>query len=144
MSLPPAGETIIFYDGVCGLCNRLNQFVLARDSSAQFRFAALQSRFAHETLARHGRNSEDLDTLYLLEDYGLPSERLRAKSDAALRVLDRIGGVWTLSRMLAWLPRSLRDLGYDFIAKIRYRLFGKTESCRVPSVGQRSRFIEYE
>ena len=98
MSPPSAGEAIIFYDGVCGLCNRLNQFVLARDSSAQFRFAALQSRFARETLARYGRNSEDLDTLYLLEDYGLPSERLRAKSDAALRVLDRMGGVWKLSR----------------------------------------------
>ncbi|HEY6931128.1 MAG TPA: DCC1-like thiol-disulfide oxidoreductase family protein [Thermoanaerobaculia bacterium] len=144
MSPPSAGETIIFYDGVCGLCNRLNQFVVARDPNAQFRFAALQSSFARETLGRHGRNPEDLNTLYLLEGFGLPSERLRSKSDAALRVLDRIGGVWKLSRIIAWLPKSLRDLGYDLVAKTRYRIFGKTDHCRVPSARDRARFIEYE
>lgn len=144
MSSPPEGGAIILYDGVCGLCNRLNRFVLARDFRAQFRFAALQSRFAREALARYGRNPEDLDTFYLLEDYGLPSERLRSKSDAALRVLDRIGGVWKVSRVIAWLPTSLRDLGYDLIARTRYRIFGKTDRCRVPSARDRARFIEYE
>ena len=144
MSSPSKGEAIVLYDGVCGLCNRLNQFVLARDSAAQFRFAALQSRFAGEVLARYGKDPKDLDTFYLLEDYGLPSERLRSKSDAALRVLRRIGGVWKISRILAWLPRSLRDLGYDLVARTRYRIFGKSDRCRVPSPRDRARFIEYE
>jgi predicted DCC family thiol-disulfide oxidoreductase YuxK len=144
MSAPSEGEAIILYDGVCGLCNRLNRFVLARDSRAQFRFAALQSRFAREVLGRYRRNPEDLDTFYLLEDYGLPSERLRSRSNAALRVLERLGGVWKLSRIAAWLPRPLRDFGYDLVARTRYRIFGKTERCRVPSERDRARFVEYE
>lgn len=144
MSSPSEGDAIILYDGVCGLCNRLNRFVLTRDSHAQFRFAALQSGFAREVLARYGRNPEDLDTFYLLEDYGLPSERLRSKSSAALRVLDRIGGVWKLSRIVAWVPGPLRDFGYDLVARTRYRIFGKTERCRVPSERDRARFVEYE
>ena len=73
MTGPAAGETILFYDGVCGLCNRLNRFVIARDSGEEFRFSALQGPFARQILGRYGKDPGDLDTFYLLENYGLPS-----------------------------------------------------------------------
>ena len=144
MTSPAVGETIVFYDGVCGLCNRLNRFVIARDSGESFRFSALQGPFARRILGLYGKDPEDLDTFYLLENYGLPSERLLAKSRAGLRVLDRIGGIWRLSRAIAWLPTAWLDAGYDLIAKTRYSIFGKTETCRIPPLEDRGRFVEYE
>jgi predicted DCC family thiol-disulfide oxidoreductase YuxK len=144
MTGPAASETILFYDGVCGLCNRLNRFVIARDFGGKFRFSALQGPFARRILGRYGKDPGDLDTFYLLENYELPSERLLAKSRAGLRVLDRIGGIWRLSRAIAWLPTTWLDAGYDLIAKTRYSIFGKTETCRVPSPEDRARFIDYE
>lgn len=141
---PLTGRPIVFYDGVCGLCNRLNQFVLRRDRSGRFQFAALQSAFARETLSRYSRDPEDLDTLYLITDYGTPSERLFWKSRAALRVLREIGGVWGWTRILSILPTAVLNAGYDIIARLRYRLFGKSESCMIPRPEQRDRFIEFE
>lgn len=143
-TLPQTGRPIVFYDGVCGLCNRLNQFVLRRDRKARFQFAALQSAFARETLSRYGRDPEDLDTLYLVTDYGTSSERLFWKSRAALRVLRELGGAWSWTRVLSLLPTALLDLGYDIIARLRYRVFGKSESCVIPRPEQRDRFIEFE
>jgi predicted DCC family thiol-disulfide oxidoreductase YuxK len=133
---------IILYDGVCGLCNRLNRFVLARDPAGRFRFAPLQGRLAREVLARHGRDPDDLDTLYLVLGYGRPDERLRRKSDAILWILRELGGPWRAARALRILPRSLRDLGYDLVARTRYRLFGRYESCPLPAPEHRERFLD--
>ncbi len=141
---PEAGHLIIFYDGVCGLCNRLNRFVLRRDRAGRFRFAALQGAFAKETLSRYGRDLDDLDTLYLITDYGASSERLWWKARAALRILRELGvaGAWT--RALSILPTAFLDAGYDIIARIRYRVFGKSERCVMPAPEHRARFIEFE
>jgi len=144
MTPPQTGRPILFYDGVCGLCNRVNGFVLRRDRAGRFQFAALQSRFARETLSRHGRDPEDLDTLYLITDYGTPSERLRWKARAALHVLRELGGAWAWARTLSFLPTAFLDAGYDIIARIRYRVFGKSERCLVPAPEHRTRFIEFE
>ena len=129
---------ILLYDGVCGLCSRLVQFVLKRDSSRHFRFASLQSDFASRILQRHGLDPNDLDTVYLVE----PGERLTARSDAVISVLRRLGGWGALALLLRALPKSLRDWGYDIIAHSRYRIFGKHDSCPLPEERYRDRFLD--
>jgi predicted DCC family thiol-disulfide oxidoreductase YuxK len=141
-SVTPADGPIILYDGVCGLCHRLNRFVLARDPAGRFRFAALQSAPAREILARHGRDPLDLDTLYLVLGHGRPDERLLGKSDAALWILRELGGVWRAAAMLRVLPRWLRDPAYDVVARTRYRLFGRYEACPLPDPRHRARFLD--
>ena len=150
MGKPPVSEApratadapIILYDGVCGLCNRLTRFVLARDPAGRFRFASLQSALAGEILTRHGRDPRDLDTLYLVLARGRPDERLLTKSDAALWILRELGGPWRTAAMLRVLPRWVRDLGYDVVARTRYRVFGRYDSCPLPDPSHRTRFLD--
>jgi len=85
---------IVFYDGVCGLCNRLVQFLLKRDRNDRLRFASLQSEFAAKVLTRHGIDPRDLDTLHVVENYEEPSERVLNRSDAVLRAIGELGGLW--------------------------------------------------
>jgi predicted DCC family thiol-disulfide oxidoreductase YuxK len=137
------GGPIILYDGVCGLCNRLNRFVLDRDPGGRFRFAALQSPFATEILARHGRDPKDLDTLYLVLAAGRPGERLLRKSDAVLWILRGLGGPWRAAAALRLVPAGLRDAAYDLVARTRYRLFGRYDACPLPDPRHRARFLDH-
>lgn len=139
---------IVFYDGICGLCNRTVQFVLKRDRDGTFRFASLQSPLAGRILARHGRNAADLDTVYVvlncdpanLEEGG---EDLLERSSAVLYMLRRLGGVWgAAASVLRLIPRPVRDWGYGIVARIRYRVFGKYDACPVPSAETRARFLD--
>jgi len=133
---------IILYDGVCGLCNRLVQFVLKRDSHDRFRFAFLQSDFATRVLRRHGAAPEDLDTMYVVLDHALPAERLVSRSEAAVVVLRELGGGWSvLSVVLRWLPGWLRNWSYNLIARNRYRIFGKYDLCPLPAEKNRAKFL---
>jgi predicted DCC family thiol-disulfide oxidoreductase YuxK len=134
---------IILYDGVCGLCNRLNRFVLRRDSDAIFRFASLQSPFAARILSRHGADPQDLDTVYIVVSHELPDEHLLARSHAILFVLKQLGGIWKfLALLLQLLPRPLRDAAYRLVARNRYHIFGRYEICLLPSAEHRNRFID--
>jgi predicted DCC family thiol-disulfide oxidoreductase YuxK len=133
---------LILYDGLCGLCNRLNQFVLARDPHHRFQFASLQSPLSKQLLAACGRRPEDLDTLYVVIDYKLSSQHLLWKARAALYILAELGGPWKLTTALNILPTFLLDLGYDLVARNRYRLFGKYESCLIPGPGYNDRFLD--
>ncbi len=134
---------LILYDGVCGLCNRLVQFVLKRDSPGLFRFASLQSKLAASILQRHGMNPQDLDTMYLVSDYQQPTERLAARSDAAISILRHLGGLWRIvAGLLSILPHGLRNRSYNLIARSRYRIFGKFESCMIPEEKHRHRFLD--
>jgi predicted DCC family thiol-disulfide oxidoreductase YuxK len=128
---------IIFFDGVCGLCDRLVQFVLGRDRRRLFRFAALQSPFAATTLRRFGKDPTDLDTMYVLDGEG----QLRRKGRAILFVLRTLGWPWRALTIAALLPTVVLDWFYDRVAKTRYRIFGKLEACRLPSAEERSRFL---
>ncbi len=137
---PPS--QILFYDGLCGFCDRTVQYVLKRDAQNRFQFAPLQGDLANQVLPQHGKNPEDLNTLYLLIDQGLPTERVLQKSDAAVRIGKTLGGISKLSASLAgFIPRPIRDWAYDLIAKIRYRIFGKLDACRIPSPQDRAKFI---
>jgi predicted DCC family thiol-disulfide oxidoreductase YuxK len=140
--MPTAGP-ILFYDGVCGLCNSLVQFLLRHDKHGRLRFASLQSDFAEQVLRRHGFDPKDLDTLHVVENYDQPDERLFQRSDAVLRASRELGGHWTVLATIARIvPRPLRDIAYRFVAQNRYRVFGKYETCMLPDPNQRSRFLD--
>jgi predicted DCC family thiol-disulfide oxidoreductase YuxK len=134
---------ILFYDGVCGLCNTLVQFLLKHEKHGRLRFASLQSDFAEKVLRRHGFDPKDLDTLHVVENYEQPNERLLQRSDAVLRAGRELGGHWSVLAAIAKIvPRSVRDIAYRFVAQNRYRVFGKYETCMLPDPDQRSRFLD--
>jgi predicted DCC family thiol-disulfide oxidoreductase YuxK len=134
---------IILYDGVCGLCNRLVRFVLKRDRNDRFRFAALQSNFARKLLERHGRAPDDLDTFYLVLDEGQSTERLLARNEATIAVLEELGGIWRIfGELLRLFPRRFGDWQYNLIARSRYRMFGRYDSCPLPDPKARHKFLD--
>lgn len=132
---------ILLYDGVCGFCNDWVQFTLNRDERGVFQFAPLQGGTASRILARYGKDPTDLDTVYLVIDPNGPSEKLLWKSRAIFTVLSKLGFGYRLLALLRFLPATLTDLGYDLIARNRYRWFGRKDSCPVPDPRHRPRFL---
>jgi len=137
-----AVRSIVLYDGVCGLCDRLVQFVLRRDRYDRFRFAALQGGFAVAWRQRQNLDPGDLSTVYVVVDAGGGSERLLAKSRAILHILEEIGGPWRLAGVLRILPARVLDGAYDVVARHRYRIFGKHDVCMAPAPERRSKFLD--
>ena len=133
---------MIFYDGLCELCNRGVRLVLKRDREGVFRFASLQSSAGQTILARHGLKADPLDTFYVVPDYGLAGERVFSRSSAAIYVAERLGGVWKAAILLRVLPGCVRDWVYDTIARHRYRMFGRYDTCPLPEARYRDRFID--
>ena len=143
MSVPPSANPVLLYDGVCGLCNRLVQFILRHDDHDQFRFAALQSPLASRLLERHGASAANLDTFYIATNFDQAGEELLARSDAAVFVLQELGGGWRiLGVIFRVLPRALRDAVYNLIARNRYKVFGKFDICPLPDPRHRHKFLE--
>jgi predicted DCC family thiol-disulfide oxidoreductase YuxK len=141
--MPTSANPVLLYDGVCGLCNRLVQFTLRHDHRDLFRFAALQGPTASRALERHGASAADLDTFYVVTNFQQPGERLLARSDAAAFVLQALGGRWrAVGAMFRMLPRPLRDAAYNLVARNRYRVFGKFETCPVPDPRDRHKFLD--
>lgn len=138
----PEPNPIVFYDGVCGLCNRLVQFLLKYDHRDRFRFASLQSDLAHDVLVRHGLDPHDLDTVYVAKDYQQSGETLLGRSDAILYMLNQLGGIWSLAGVGRVLPKSIRDAIYKIVARNRYKVFGKHESCMLPEPQHRAKFLD--
>src|SRR5437763_11414993 len=139
----PMLSPILLYDGVCGLCNRLVQFILHNDRRAIFRFAALQRPFAARILARHGVSPTSLDTVYLVLNNELPDESLLSRSDAVLFVLQQLGTPWRAAASLLQLfPKFLRDLAYNTVARHRYRIFGRSDVCTLPRDADHTRFLD--
>ncbi|HBB97450.1 MAG TPA: thiol-disulfide oxidoreductase [Blastocatellia bacterium] len=135
-------KAIVLYDGVCGLCNRAVQFLLKRDRHDRLQFASLQSDVAARVLQRHGMDPKSLDTVYAVLNYGEPNETLLAKGDAFLFFAKVIGGIWGVAQVGRIIPRRVRNWLYDFIARHRYQVFGKSESCMLPDPKQRHKFLE--
>jgi predicted DCC family thiol-disulfide oxidoreductase YuxK len=140
--VPDTNRPILLFDGVCGLCNRLVQFLLKRDRHDRLRFAALQSELAASLLTRHGLDAHDLDTVYLVMDHGQSTERVLARSDAILQVLPKLGGVWKLAVAVKLLPKVVRDALYNLVAHNRYRIFGKYDACMLPEERHRKKFLD--
>jgi len=138
----PESKAVVFYDGVCGLCNRAVQFLLKRDRLDRLQFASLQSDLAAKVLNRHGMDPKGLDTVYAVLNYGEPNETLLAKGDAFLFFAGVIGGIWSVARVVKILPRPVRNWLYDLVARHRYQVFGKSESCMLPDPKHRHKFLE--
>ena len=135
--------TLIFYDGVCALCNGAVTFLLQRDPHGLFRFAPLQGELAAETLPKYGIAPADLDSIVVVANWKAPDERVLTRSRAVLYALDMLGGKWcTLARLARVLPVAFSDVAYRTIAQIRYRTFGKYDVCPIPPPEWRGRFIE--
>ena len=140
-STSSASQTLVLYDGVCGLCNWLVAFLIRHDGRGQFRFAPLQSEFAQALLRRHDLNTRDFDTVVVLANFGQPSERALTRSDAALWSVDQLGGMWKVFAIAKLLPLSLREVAYRFIARYRYQVFGKHDQCPLPRPEDRHKFL---
>ncbi|NMO14973.1 DUF393 domain-containing protein [Pyxidicoccus fallax] len=139
MSESKQGEStaVVLFDGVCNLCNGAVNFIIDRDPSARFRFAALQSAQAASLLAPLGRVPEaDPQSFILVED-----GRVYERSSAALRVARKLPGAWKLFYAFIVVPTPIRDAVYRFIARNRYRWFGKADACRMPTPELRARFL---
>ena len=132
-----AAPDIILFDGVCNLCNGFVQFVIRHDPAGRFRFAALQSEAAQALLAAHGLAPAAAPDSVLL----LSGGQLYSHSTAVLRIARALGGVWALAGAGRLLPRAWRDALYRFVARNRYRWFGRQESCMLPTPALQARFL---
>jgi predicted DCC family thiol-disulfide oxidoreductase YuxK len=137
------GKTIVLYDGVCGLCYGFVRFMLRFDKRDRFRYAALQSDFAAEVLKRHGLNSNDLSSVVLVTDFGLPREKAHTQFDGVLEGSRGLGGIWKLGLAAKVLPREVRNWIYDAIARNRYKWFGRNETCSIPTLEHRVKFVDH-
>jgi predicted DCC family thiol-disulfide oxidoreductase YuxK len=125
---------IVFFDGVCGLCNASVDRLLKWDHRGVLRFAPLQGLTAAQLLPAERIN--DLDSFVLLDDRGM-----HLRSDAALRAVAHLGGGWRLANALRVVPAFLRDAVYGRIARNRYRWFGRRDACRLPLPNEQERFL---
>jgi len=128
---------LLLFDGVCNLCHGAVRFIIARDPAKRFRFASLQSDFGRSIVRERGL-PDDVTTVVLVE----PGGRVSARSTAALRVALRLGALWPLLGVLLVVPRFVRDPVYEFIARNRYRWFGKKDSCPLPDPSLADRFLD--
>jgi predicted DCC family thiol-disulfide oxidoreductase YuxK len=127
---------IVLFDGVCGLCSHVVQFIIRRDRKGIFQFAALQSDSGQQLLKRFGLPPDSMSSFLLVE-----GDRCYMKSTAALRVCLALPGLWPVLYILSIVPRPLRDGVYDWVARNRYRWFGRKDACMLPTAEQRGRFL---
>jgi predicted DCC family thiol-disulfide oxidoreductase YuxK len=129
---------VVLFDGVCNLCNASVQYIVDRDPQALFRFASLQSDAGQKVLSDLGLTlpAGDPESVLLVEE-----GRLYSHSDAALRIARRLKGPVRWTAWMLAIPHGLRDPLYRLVARNRYRWFGKSESCRVPTPELRARFL---
>ncbi|GBD88798.1 hypothetical protein BMS3Abin03_02740 [bacterium BMS3Abin03] len=128
---------IILFDGVCNFCNFWVNFILKRDRRKIFKFAALQSRAGQDLLKKFNLATSGFDTFILIT-----GEEYFTKSTAALKISKELKSIVKIIFPLIILPQSIRDLLYDLIAKNRYKLFGKRNTCRIPTEDERKKFLE--
>ncbi len=127
---------IILFDGVCNLCNSSINFIIDRDPDQNFVFAPLQEKTGQDLQRKYGLSPEALDSVVLIK-----RGKIFKKSSAALEIAKKLSGGWKLLIILKLIPRRFRDMIYDVIAKNRYRWFGKTDQCRMPTSELKMRFI---
>lgn len=136
-------NTVVFYDGECGLCDRFVRFLLRRDRHARILFAPLQGRLARAVLVPRGLNPSELDTMYAVAGWQRPSERVLARSRAVLHAVGQLDGVWpVVARIALLVPAPVADAVYRLVATVRYRAFGRLASCPIPPPEWRDRFLD--
>lgn len=133
MKNPP----VVLFDGVCNLCNSSVNFLMDKDKKGVLRFASLQSEAGQALLKAHGLSTEGFNSMVLVAN-----GKVYHRSSAALRTAKYLPGIWSLGQIFLIVPAFLRDKVYNLIARNRYRWFGKTEQCRLPTPEERARFLE--
>ncbi len=129
-------NNIILFDGLCNLCNGSVNFILKRDKTGKFKFASLQSEIGIELCKQHNINTQLVDSIILIKN-----DEVFIKSAAVLEILKDLPIGWRVLRIAIILPKVIRDWLYDFIAKHRYRIFGKKDECPIPSKDVQDRFL---
>ena len=129
-------HSIILFDGVCNLCNSSINFVIKRDKDNQFKFATLQEETGQLLLKRYSIDTLDTDSIILIEN-----GKAYAKSTAALRVARKLSSAWPLMYGFLIIPAFIRNWVYDYIAKNRYKWYGKQDSCMIPTPELKSKFL---
>lgn len=134
----PIGKKIILFDGICNLCDSVVQFVIKHDSKDVFRFVPLQSELGLSIIKHIAIDTSKVDSIILYE----PGTAYYHKAEAALKISGHLGGIYSLLNVFSVLPKGFSNAVYDYIARNRYRWFGKKESCMVPTPELKSKFLE--
>jgi predicted DCC family thiol-disulfide oxidoreductase YuxK len=135
-------DLTLLYDGVCGFCHSTVQLIIQHDKKGTIRFAAIQSSFA-ALFFEHHPTLKKIDSLIVIESINSPTEKIYFRSNGALVIARNLSSWWNLFLIGYIAPTAVRDWFYDILAKYRYRLFGKYDSCLLPLSEVRSRFIDF-
>ena len=128
---------VILFDGVCNLCNASVNWIIDRDKQNLFKFTSLQSAYGQNAVKHFGIANDYLNTVILAED-----EKIYSRSTAVLRIMKHLGFPYNLTYCFIIVPEYIRDMVYKFVAKNRYKWFGKRDNCRIPEPGLKAKFIE--
>ncbi len=128
---------VLLFDGVCNLCNGAVQFIIRRDPRGKVHFAALQSEAGQQLLEQFPQAPRDVSTIILVE-----KGKLYTRSDAALRVARHLSGAWPALYGFIIVPRPIRNAVYNWVARNRYRWFGKKDQCMIPTPNLKARFLD--
>lgn len=131
----------ILFDGVCNFCNASINFIIDRDNKGIFKFAALQSEVGQELLKKFGLKTSDSESRTFDSIVAIAGDKVYQKSDAALEIARRMDGIWGIFYVFKIIPAFLRNPVYDLVARNRYRIFGRTDACRIPTPELKARFL---
>lgn len=129
-------NTIILFDGVCNFCDSSVNFIIENDSRKQFKFAPLQSEIAQNLVEKHGIDKEETDSVILIDN-----NKAYTYSTAVLHIAKKMGGLKALAYGFIIVPKFIRDFVYKLFARYRYKLFGKKDTCMIPTPEVRERFL---
>lgn len=133
----PKNKKIILFDGVCNLCDATVQFIIKRDKNDIFRFVALQSDLGQEIIKYINVDTSRTDSIILYE----PGHAYYYKAEAAIKIASEIGGLYSLLRIFSILPDWLSNSVYDYVAKNRYKWYGKKDACMIPTPKMKAKFL---
>jgi predicted DCC family thiol-disulfide oxidoreductase YuxK len=133
----PRDKKIILFDGVCNLCNSTVQFIIRHDSKDVFRFVALQSELGQQIVKHIGVDPSKTDSIILYE----PGNAYNYKAEAALNIATQLGGIYTLMGAFKLLPKWLSNKVYDYVARNRYKWYGKKDACMIPTPELKAKFL---
>ena len=133
----PKDKKIILFDGVCNLCDATIQYVIKKDVKDVFRFVAIQSELGQKIINYIKVDTSQTDSIILY----IPGKAYFVKADAAFNIAKELGGLISLTSIFSVLPQFLKNFGYDFVAKNRYKWYGKKDSCMMPTPELKSKFL---
>ncbi|WP_264558674.1 thiol-disulfide oxidoreductase DCC family protein [Flavobacterium sp. N2270] len=133
----PVDKKIILFDGVCNLCDASVQFIYKHDKKDIFRFVAIQSELGQKIIKHIGVDTSKIDSIILYE----PGLSYSYKAEAALTIAKNLSGIYSLLGYLNFIPNSIKNIVYDYIAKNRYKWYGKKEACMIPTPELKAKFL---